>query len=54
MYFFKVGSDDLAFLRKYNLKLKKSEESEAFRNDLRYLDKVFIKGTVICQAGYEQ
>ena len=36
-------------MRKFNLKLKKSEESEAFRNDLKYLDKVFRKGTMICQ-----
>ena len=49
LYFFKVDPDDLALMRKYHLKFKKSEESEAFRNNLRYLDKVLRKGTMIIQ-----
>ena len=40
LYFFKVDPDDLATIRKYDLKFKMSEESEAFTRDVSALVQV--------------
>ena len=40
LYLFKVDPDDLATIRKYDLKFKMSEESEAFTRDVSALVQV--------------